>query len=168
MSENPYQAPAVGEKFASVDRGPQFDWLGVAHLQRRLSYCIAIHIFTYVAPWLAVAISPKAHLITGLILLIVFLTYPVALAVGGMTAVILAWKIRHPAIGALLGICSFIPYLGLFTLLMINSKTSGILEQNGIPMGLFGARDLSPIYEAMAQERLESFAEFDRATAERG
>ena len=50
----------------------------------------------------------------------------------------LAIKVYHIAVGIILGILTLVPCLGLLVLLLINSKATSILIQNGFKVGLLG------------------------------
>lgn len=150
MSENPYHPPVAG-----VRSGRQVDLLKIARRKRRLMWCILIQIVTYFLASIYQEVSPL-HEATSLTLwFILSLTCWSVLLVGGVMALILAWKVYHPAIGLLLGILAFVPCLGPFPQLLINLKASRVLKASGVRVGLLGTRDLSPIHDAMAQERAE-------------
>ena len=53
---------------------------------------------------------------------------------------LLATKIYSTGVGVLLGILTLIPLIGLIVLLIVNAKATGILKQNGIKVGLLGAK----------------------------
>jgi ABC-type enterochelin transport system permease subunit len=42
--------------------------------------------------------------------------------------------------GIVLGILTFIPLVGLIVLLIVNGKATNVLRQNGITVGLMGAK----------------------------
>lgn len=151
MPENPYQAPSASDKAVGVRSGRRIDLLAVARYQRGIINCILIQLVIYVAAFLlgqAPRFSQQFTLILGLGNLIL-------IVVGCALVVFLSMKVYHPLVGVLLGFMAFIPCLGLLVLLLINGKASAILQQNGVRVGLLGARDLSPIYDAMARERME-------------
>lgn len=152
MSENPYQPPATGEASAGVPSSPQIHLLKVARYQRRLNYCILIQVIIFgIASWMGQKseMPPVGSMILSMMNLGV-------LAVGGVTAMFLGWRIYQPPVGGgLLGALAFIPCLGLIPMLVINGKAATILEQNGVRVGLLGARDLSPLYDTTAEERVE-------------
>ena len=52
----------------------------------------------------------------------------------------LAIKVFSTGIGILLGLLTLVPYLGLLVLLFINVRATRVLRQNGIQVGLFGAK----------------------------
>ena len=53
---------------------------------------------------------------------------------------LLAMKIYSTGMGIFLGILTLIPCLGLIVLLMVNGKATGVLKENGIKVGLLGAK----------------------------
>lgn len=61
----------------------------------------------------------------------------------GITATVfvflLATKVYNTGTGAVLGILTLIPCIGLIVLLIINGKATSILKENGVHVGFFGA-----------------------------
>ncbi len=53
---------------------------------------------------------------------------------------LLATKIYSTGMGVLLGVLTLIPLIGLIPLLVVNGKATTTLKQNGINVGLFGAK----------------------------
>jgi hypothetical protein len=53
---------------------------------------------------------------------------------------LLAMKIYSTGMGIFLGILTLIPCIGLLVLLMVNGKATGVLKDNGISVGLLGAK----------------------------
>lgn len=137
MSENPYEAPqassipapGVGERSESRD-----DVRRVAVYQKGVLFCILIYLSAYIGLFL---VPPEAAIVPGLILVGVALTSIVFVF-------LLAMKIYNPVMGIILGIGIIIPVIGLIILLMVSSKATKILRDNGIQVGLLGA-DLSKI-----------------------
>ncbi len=53
---------------------------------------------------------------------------------------LLAMKVYSTGMGIFLGILSLIPCVGLLVLLIVNGKATGVLKDNGISVGLLGAK----------------------------
>jgi hypothetical protein len=64
--------------------------------------------------------------------------------VGTVFVFLLSSTLYGTGLGVLLALLTLIPLVGLVILLVVNSKASGTLEDNGISVGLMGA-DLSEI-----------------------
>ncbi|MBI83680.1 MAG: hypothetical protein CMJ81_10830 [Planctomycetaceae bacterium] len=77
-----------------------------------------------------IAIGWYLSLVGGLILLIPLTFFVFSLAI----------KVFSTGIGILLGLLTLVPYLGLLVLLFINVRATRVLRQNGIQVGLFGAK----------------------------
>lgn len=153
MSENPYQAPAVSDKAVGVRSGRPIDLLAVARYQRGINYCILIQVVIYIGLLVVAAILTGAQF--DVFFPVWILGNLACLVAACSLVVLLAMKVYHPLVGIILGFMAFIPCLGLLVLLLINGKATTILKQNGVRVGLLGARDLSHIYDAMARERVE-------------
>lgn len=129
MSENPYQSP-----MAELDVGGQGytreDLRSLARYQKGLLVCIAL----YVIGLLIDLVMPPG--IRGFVGLGVF-----AVVLAGTAIVfLLATKAYSPAVGILWGVLVLIPCVGLLVLLTINGKATRLLKQNGIRVGLMGAK----------------------------
>jgi uncharacterized membrane protein len=138
MSDNPFQSPAehprgvTGVRIASIDSLKK-----VAQNQRGVLACILAQILIVVAQIASPSmVGPDSPLLTVLA--------PIALLISGVLAAIfvfrLAVNVYHPAVGVALGILALIPCIGLVALLTINAKANDVLRQNGIHVGLMGAR----------------------------
>jgi hypothetical protein len=78
------------------------------------------------------AVPAELGFIIGLGVLVVGL-------VGTVFVFLLAIKVYNTGVGVLLGILTLVPCIGLFVLLVVNGKATGVLKQNGIKVGLLGA-----------------------------
>jgi hypothetical protein len=129
MSDNPYQPPRVDTQVIGILSGGRDDLRSVAKYQKGIIVCI---LFQLIAVICQVVLPAEIRLIFGLGFLVCGL-------VGTVFVFLLAIKVYGAAIGVLLSILALIPCVGLFVLLAVNGKATGILKQNGIKVGLLGA-----------------------------
>lgn len=125
-STNPYAAPQA--PLATVD--PQRDYLrSVAAGQKRVIFALATQLLSSIV---LVSVAPQLPLVAGIIAIVVGLTV-------AYLAISLSIKVYGPVQGTLLGILTLVPWFGLFFLLIINVRATGILNLHGIKVGFFGA-----------------------------
>ena len=101
----------------------------IASRQRAIMLCILAYIVAVICQF---ALPPELRPILGL----------AVLAVGVIASVfifMLAIKLYGTGVGILLGILTLVPCLGLLILLVVNSKATNILRENGVKVGLLGA-----------------------------
>ena len=134
MNENPFQAPQTMSPAVGVLGGTHEDLRAVAGAQRGILMCILIYLVAVIAQF---AFPPDLRPLIGLCIL------PVGV-VGAFFVFKLAMKVYGTGPGIFLGILSLVPLLGLIVLLGVNGKATGVLNQNGIKVGLLGA-DVSSI-----------------------
>jgi hypothetical protein len=108
------------------------DVRSVAVYQKVILFCILAYIAALVASF---AMPPALRLFMGLGMMGVGL-------VSAVFVFLLAIKVYNVALGILFGVMTFIPCIGLVTLLVINSKATNVLKAHGYRVGLLGA-DLS-------------------------
>ncbi|HTM53994.1 MAG TPA: hypothetical protein VL175_08195 [Pirellulales bacterium] len=138
MSDNPFQTPLeLPRGISGVRIGNLESLKKVAQNQRGVLACILAEILIVVAQIvLRPMVGPDSELLAVLA--------PIALLASGVLAAVfvfrLAVNVYHPAVGASLGILALIPCIGLVALLTINAKANDVLRQNGIHVGLMGAR----------------------------
>jgi len=76
----------------------------------------------------------------------------VLLWIPGIVSIVFVYRLAKAlrASAILYAICSILPGISLFTLLMLNSRATGVLTSRGIRLGLMGARssDLSAFASA--------------------
>ena len=125
--ENPYEAPAT--RVQGVQSGKIEDLRSVAVYQKGIIVCILIQLMMF----LSLFMVPSE--IAGMIWIA---AVPIGVA-STILIVLLAMKVYGTGSGILLGILAFIPCLGLFILLMVNGKATGILRRNGYQVGFLGA-----------------------------
>jgi len=110
--------------------GSQASLQKVARYQKVILLCILIYFTALVGQF---ALPPDLRPWLGLGVL--------GLGVVNATFVILlALQLYDTVSGLLLGILCLIPILGLIILMIVNSKATDILQKNGIPVGLLGAK----------------------------
>jgi hypothetical protein len=130
--ENPYAPPKSTDAVVGVRSGRREDLKTLAIAQKSVIACIVV----YFAAIAAQFVVPPQYLL--------FLAFGFLLL--GLTAmisvIILAIKVYSPITGVIFGIGTIIPCIGLIILLVINTKATKILQQNGHRVGFFGA-DLS-------------------------
>lgn len=121
-------------RVSGVKSGRRQDLKSVATYQKVILVCILIYLLAVVFQF---TIPPDLRFVLGLVVL-------PALVVATVFVFLLATKVYSTGVGVLLGLLTLIPCIGLLVLLVINSKATGILRENGIDVGLLGA-DLSQI-----------------------
>lgn len=102
----------------------------IAWFQKGILLCILAYI---TAVGVQFAIPPHLRFV----LLVVVI--PVALA-ASVFVFLVAIKLYDVGLGVLFGILTLIPLIGLIMLLVINSRATAVLQENGIHVGLLGAR----------------------------
>ena len=130
MDDNPYAAPTGGGEVFGVLSGQREDLTKVAFAQKGIIVCLLIYFCMLAGQFL---LPPELRMVLV-----------VGLAVLGITGMVfvfmLATRVYGVVLGVLLGILTLVPCLGLLVLLMVNQKATGILKQNGISVGLLGAK----------------------------
>ncbi len=130
MSDNPYQSPQTEEPAVGVLSGARSDLRKVAEYQKGVLICILV----YLAGVLVQIAMPPAVLPIGALMGLG------AGLVGAVFVFLLAMKLYGAVGGGLLGLLTLVPLIGMFVLLVINGKATNVLRQNGIQVGLLGAR----------------------------
>lgn len=134
MSYNPFEAPQSDSRAIGVLSGTREDLKSVARYQKGVIVCILIYLLAMFSQFV---IPPELRMFVGIGVMFVGLT-------GAVFAFLLAIKTHGTGQGILLGILCLVPCVGLLVLLIINSKATSVLKQNGIKVGLLGA-DLKSI-----------------------
>lgn len=130
MTENPYQSPMSDLQPATgVLSGRPEDVRAVAVYQKGILVCILIYFLAIISQF---AIPIPFRIVPTIGIGLVGL-------VGVVFVFLLAMKIYGVAVGVLLGLLTFFPCLGLLVLLIVNSKATSVLKQNGHRVGLLGA-----------------------------
>ena len=134
MDYNPFEAPQPERQAVGVLSGSRDDLRRVAVYQKGILVCILIY---FVAVFGQFALPEQVRLFLAIGSLCVALA-------GAVFSFLLAMKTYGTGLGILFGILCLVPLVGLFILLVVNGKATGVLKQNGIKVGLLGA-DLSTI-----------------------
>lgn len=130
MTDNPYAPPKSATSAVGVISGDHEDVLAVARFQKVVLVCILI----YFVAILGQGAIPQAFR------LILLLTVGIAAIVGAVFVFRLAIRVYGTVTGICLGILSLVPLIGLVVLLSVNGKATRILRDNGITVGLLGAK----------------------------
>jgi len=142
MHDNPYQAPVSDARpVVGVLSGERADLRRVAIYQKGLIVSIGVIALLYavlvVVPFLQT--SPP-NLLLALVTVATSLMLLAFLLVGTVFVFLLSLKVYSVIWGIVMGLCSLVPCLGLLALLTVNQKATDVLRENGIKVGLFGAR----------------------------
>lgn len=132
MSINPYQTPPPVEMpppAVGILSGTRQDLRAVAQYQRGIVGCVGVYLIIVV---LQFALPVENRWVLGLFLLPLI---PIAT----VFVFLLSTKVYPMATGIVMGILTLIPCIGIIPLLIVNAKATGVLKQNGIEVGLFGA-----------------------------
>jgi hypothetical protein len=136
MSDNPFQAPesdldpSRDRRVTGVLSGKRSDLRSVALYQRGIMICILVYFGCIVGSFLAP--SNELKLVVGIALLFDFL-------VAMIFVFLLSIKVYGVGLGIVFGFGSLVPCINLIVLLVINSKATSILKDNGIKVGFLGA-----------------------------
>ena len=130
MSDNPYQSPLTDVQVTGVRSGKRDDLRSVAKYQKGILVCILIYL---------IAVVCRFVLPAEFQLLLVAAVVVAGLA-GTVFVFMLAMKVYSTGVGVLLGILSLVPCVSLIVLLVVNGKATAILKENGIKVGLLGAK----------------------------
>lgn len=106
------------------------DVSAIAKHQKGILVCILIELIILGAQ---VAVPPQLRPLLGLAFLAVSITSTVFVFM-------LAMKVYSTGIGIFMGILTLVPCIGLIMLLVVNSKATNVLKDNGIKVGLLGAK----------------------------
>ncbi len=129
MSDNVYQPPAGESHIVGVKRHSREDLRSVAQYQKGILVCILIYFIAVIGRF-TIPAELRLIILPGIVL---------AGLMGTVFVFMLAIKIYSTGGGVLLGILTLVPVLGLIVLLLVNGKATGILQENGIKVGLLGA-----------------------------
>lgn len=135
MTGNPYQTPQTTSNVTGVISGTREDLRKVATYQKGILVCILIYLVCVFGQFLLpVGIRP-------ILMLIVLIN----VLIGAVFVFLLAIKTYGTGLGVVFGILTIVPLIGLIALLIVNGKATKILKQNGVEVGLLGAKKMSSI-----------------------
>ncbi|WP_339687156.1 hypothetical protein [Gimesia maris] len=102
----------------------------IAFRQKVILVCILIYLS---------AVAGQSMIPVG-ISLILGIPVGIVIIVAAVFIFLLATKLYGAVVGIFLGILTLIPLVGLFVLLIVNGKATKMLKENGVDVGLLGAR----------------------------
>ncbi len=120
-------------------RGPRMDpatLRTVAWSQKVIILCILAYLATLPLGFALNAMPAELQLFGNIVLAVFYLAASITATV---FVFMMAVKVYSTGVGVLLGLLTLIPCVGLIALLVINSKATGILQSNGVRVGLLGA-----------------------------
>ena len=100
----------------------------IAGLQKAIMACIVIYLLTI----------PIVFFVPESFRIFTAIGYGLIALVATILVFALAVKVNGPGMGIVFGFLTFIPCIGLITLLVINGKATAVLQENGYSVGLFG------------------------------
>lgn len=115
---------------SSQDQHQSDDLKQIASYQKVILICILFYLGGVVGQFL---IPLEMRMALALVVLVVML-------VATVFVFLLATKLYGAVVGILLGILTLIPLIGLLVLLSVNGKATQTLKDNGISVGLLGAK----------------------------
>lgn len=134
-SQEPQVKP-VAPPTVQGKNGPDFDLVKIASRQKRLLVCILIYLLAAASLFL-VPLSVRPIIGT-----IMFVACVIAAIYSGLLAAELYNKVGT---GVLIGILTWVPFLGLVLLLVINAKATTLLKNSGLKVGLLGVKGSPPV-----------------------
>jgi len=124
--DNPYAPPRAVDRAIGITSGRRKDLKTVAVAQKSILVCIALRLLGSASQYF---LPPEYHFFVEIALYC-------TLVVSAVSVLILARKV---GLGIIYGIVALIPYIGLFSLLIVNQRATKILRENGHGVGLLGA-----------------------------
>ena len=132
MDDNPYAAPVstARESVVGVLSGRREDLRKVAFAQKGIMVCILLYLMLVFGQFI-IPLEFRRLIIAAAL----------CLGVAGLVFVfMLATRVYGTGEGIAMACLTIIPCLGLIILLIVNQKATNILKQNGIEVGLLGAK----------------------------
>ncbi|MFP4434676.1 MAG: hypothetical protein ACLFTN_09420 [Phycisphaerae bacterium] len=102
----------------------------VASKQKALLVCILLYLLALLGQ---VAIPPRLHYI-------LFMAGIALLIVAAVFVAQLGMRLYGKGPGIAFGILTLVPLVGLIVLLVVNAKATSVLKENGLKVGLLGAK----------------------------
>ena len=121
--------------------GPNPEIRKIAVRQKVLLFCILIYIVCSLSLFLIPAVAGDGANEAAMLVSLAMLVNGV---VGAVFVFLLATGVFGTAIGILLGLLALIPLVGLLVLLLVNGRATRMLRDNGISVGLLGAKHIPP------------------------
>lgn len=132
--QNPYAAPVEADEALGVNSGTMADLKAVATYQRGVLVCLLVQIVLIIGSGALVDLAPPIPTVAAYSILIAALS-------GAVFVFLLATKVYKGALGIVVGILSLLPCINVLILVMVNGKATSVLKQNGIKVGLMGAKN---------------------------
>lgn len=133
MNQSPDESPEGQSKIAGINNGQPEDLRRVARYQRGIIGSLAL----YAIALTSMIAAPGSEVA----FLICVLGYLAAVISAAVFICLLAIKLYSLTVGILLGLLTIlVPIIGIIVLLVVNNKATSVLRQNGITVGLSGAK----------------------------
>jgi predicted RNA-binding Zn-ribbon protein involved in translation (DUF1610 family) len=113
----------------------------IASAQRNLVTCIFFQFITFIVFMVLKAIVDRNQDPLLTLILVCDVVALIVVVIGGIICTfLLAPKVYSTGTGVLLGLLTFVPYLGWLILVIVNQRATATLRDNGYEVGLFGAK----------------------------
>jgi|TARA_B110000495_G_scaffold198634_1_gene210758 hypothetical protein len=133
MNQSLDASPEGQSKIAGINNGQPEDLRRVARYQRGIIGSLAL----YAIALTSIIAAPGSEVA----FLICVLGYLAAAMSAAAFIFLLASKLYSLMVGILLGLLTIlVPIIGIIVLLVVNAKATSVLRQNGITVGLSGAK----------------------------
>ena len=133
--DNPFEAPESDLRAVGVLSGSRRDLRRIAVYQKTVILCMAFQLLLVLLQLTLMRQPPDS----AVIMIMILTTSWIILLVGAISVFLLAMKTYGVTFGILYGILALVPCFGLIILLIINSKATKTLKDNGIKVGFLGA-----------------------------
>jgi hypothetical protein len=131
---NPYQAPASSDLAVGVNSGKLEDLRSIARSQKGIMVAILAYFVGLITNGVLSASKD-----TEMVRVVIAVGVLAAVLFGIVCTFSLAIKVYSVGLGIFLGLLTFIPCLGLVSLVVVNQKATAVLKENGFSVGLMGA-----------------------------
>jgi len=138
-----FSDPTTGPGSVVRER-PDAELLAIAWGQKWLIRIFLLHVLLGVGAISVGTLLERTGRPPDRLVFALFLCFGVAGAILSIAAIVfvvlIASKLHGAGTAALLGVCQFLPCVGLIILLVVNAEATNELGRNGIRVGLLGAR----------------------------
>ena len=129
MSQNPYQPPTSQAPPIRTPEQRRLALKTIAQYQKGVIVCILVY---FLLVLLQFTIPPDLRFLLGLAVIGLGL-------VGTVFVFLLAFKVYSKPEAIALGILTIVPCVGIVALLLVNTRATKMLKQNGVQVGFLGA-----------------------------
>jgi hypothetical protein len=137
MEENPYEAPRSPTRAPVGGKKKQSKEVReVAVYQKGILICIAIYL---AAVLINLVVNVGKVPVPSFVPVAVAGVALINILVGVVFVFLLSMKLYHPVVGVLMSVLALVPCIGLLILLLISTKATAMLQENGYTVGLLGA-----------------------------